>query len=311
MDQALEKSEEEGNIVWPLSFLAGKALAPSCDINMKYNCACEECRCAEAPELDLQSASLQLHVFTSRADEIHNSLIEGVIDGQSLTASLPSFLFTCQPFFNFLESTARNTTNETSPLPESKHSQLLDLSEILANRLENLVLTFTNNGLLPLDETEPNSISHFHIGQCELGPMRVTIFRYCQPMPYLGQVNTGLYKCMRWNVDRMEATTQQVQDGVEMEIDCTEYYFLCFEDVHTLPEEDSESFSYGSVRVWSIGQWIQVFPETNDCNEWILCRIPEGIYLKRVILGSEEPSCRNATDCLLQLLQLDQKSSSQ
>lgn len=292
--------------VEPLSFLASATLVPSCDRDVICSCTCDTSNCCEE-ERDLLAANLQMH-FISRADDIHKNLVEGLSDGESLAASLPIFLFTCQPYFNYLESTARSSLNEKSPLSVSTRFKLLDFSETLVNKLENLVLTFFRQELIPLDETDPNSVSHFHIGQCELGPMRVTIFRYCQPTPYLGLVNTGLYKRMRWNVDRVEDTSQKEQNE-GMEMDNTEYYFLCFEDA--LPDGDVEGISYGSiVREWSIGQWIQAFPETNDINEWILCQIPQGTYLKRVILGPEEPSCHIATDCLLQLLMLDHNNLS-
>ncbi|KAJ0050628.1 hypothetical protein NL108_004989, partial [Boleophthalmus pectinirostris] len=91
-------------------------------------------------------------------------------------------------------------------------------------------------------------ISHFHIGQFGYGPLRVTIFRYCQLTPYLAQVDTGLHKRMRWNVDQLG----------EVKTD-TEHYFLCCENVDTL--------SGGVVRMWSIGQWIQVSPETDDIDD--------------------------------------------
>lgn len=47
------------------------------------------------------------------------------------------------------------------------------------------------------------SVSQFCIGQSQLGHLRLTVFRYCVPTPYLSQVNTGLYKRMRWNVEKL------------------------------------------------------------------------------------------------------------
>lgn len=35
------------------------------------------------------------------------------------------------------------------------------------------------------------------------------MFRYCQPMPYLAQADTGLYKRMRWNVERLRDEQQR------------------------------------------------------------------------------------------------------
>lgn len=48
-----------------------------------------------------------------------------------------------------------------------------------------------------------SSVSHFCAGRTQLGQMKLTIFRYCKPTPYLGWADTGLYKRMRWNVERL------------------------------------------------------------------------------------------------------------
>lgn len=55
-------------------------------------------------------------------------------------------------------------------------------------------------------------MSHFCIGQSQLGGLRLTTFRYSKPAPYLAQVDTGLYKRMRWNVDRLWDELQQQMD---------------------------------------------------------------------------------------------------
>ncbi|XP_072319719.1 UPF0575 protein C19orf67 homolog [Eucyclogobius newberryi] len=267
------------------SSLASVALAPPCG----KNCTCYKCFGLE------WSLKKQLHFLMGKADDIQKNFFEVVSDREACAASVKSFLFTCQPYFNHLESIVRG------PLSESNHPSLYtlsDFSQTLCNKLESLILTCASNNLLSLDETDPDSISHFHIGQCGLGPLRVTIFRFCQPTPYLAQVDTGYYKRMRWNVDRLG----------QMETDNTEFYFLCCEGVNTLPAGASHSASHGGI-VWSLGQWVQASPETDDINDWILCEVPQGAYLKRVILGSEEPSCRVATDQLLQLLTLDQSST--
>jgi len=36
----------------------------------------------------------------------------------------------------------------------------------------------------------------------------VTAFRYCKPTAYLAQADTGLYKRMRWNVERLRDERQ-------------------------------------------------------------------------------------------------------
>ncbi|XP_072319720.1 UPF0575 protein C19orf67 homolog [Eucyclogobius newberryi] len=284
-----------------LSSLASVALAPPCVKGPNCNCTCDKCFGLDSQERikpNLKSLKRKLHFLMGKADDIQKNFFEVVSDREACAASVKSFLFTCQPYFNHLESIVRG------PLSESNHQslytrfQLFDFSQTLCNKLESLILTCASNNLLSLDETDPDSISHFHIGQCGLGPLRVTIFRFCQPTPYLAQVDTGYYKRMRWNVDRLG----------QMETDNTEFYFLCCEGVNTLPAGASHSASHGGI-VWSLGQWVQASPETDDINDWILCEVPQGAYLKRVILGSEEPSCRVATDQLLQLLTLDQSST--
>ncbi|CAL1601667.1 unnamed protein product [Knipowitschia caucasica] len=293
-------SNEAYTAVETLSLLADVPLASLCGKHTNYSCVCDTCCCLDEGSVDsnMQPVDLQLHFFLNKADNIQRSLSEKVSGREEYASTVKSFLFICQPYFLHLESTARSPWDENNLLSESMRSQMFDFSQILCNKLENLVLTCASKDLLPLDETEPDSITHFYIGQCGLGSMTVTIFRYCQPTPYLAEVNTGLYKRMRWNVDHPGA----------MEADDTEYYFLCCEDVDVLPDGDNPTFSQSaSVRMWSIGQWLQVSPETEDINDWTLCRVPQGTYLKRVILGREEPSCCIATDCLLQLLMLDQK----
>lgn len=72
-----------------------------------------------------------------------------------------------------------------------------------------------------------SSISHFAIGQSNIRGLRLTTFVYCKPAPYLAQVNTGLYKCMRWNVDLpgSQSAASEVWDGKSKELDVEK---LCF-----------------------------------------------------------------------------------
>lgn len=44
---------------------------------------------------------------------------------------------------------------------------------------------------------------------------------YCKPAPYLAQGNTGLYKCMRWNVDLPgnQAEASEAWDGKSEDLD--------------------------------------------------------------------------------------------
>lgn len=50
------------------------------------------------------------------------------------------------------------------------------------------------------------SVSHFYIGQGQVGNIKLSIFRYCQHTPFLASASTGLYKRMRWNVERKKGT---------------------------------------------------------------------------------------------------------
>uniref|UniRef100_A0A673D0E1 Si:ch211-214c7.5 n=1 Tax=Sphaeramia orbicularis TaxID=375764 RepID=A0A673D0E1_9TELE len=163
-----------------------------------------------------------------------------------------------------------------------------------------------NNGkavvssVLTVSSYHSTSVSHFYIGQFCLGQIRVTTFRYCKPTPYLARVNTGLYKRMRWNVQRLE---------YEMELQTDkEHFFLCYEDVLVRHAESDRNIQgvpqSNMVRMWSIGKWVQVDPnpDTEDIYEWILCEVPKANYQTLLLLGTDEPSCCTATDFLQQLL---------
>lgn len=44
---------------------------------------------------------------------------------------------------------------------------------------------------------------------------------YCRPAPYLAQADTGLYKCMRWNVEVLggQAAANNAWDGKSEDAD--------------------------------------------------------------------------------------------
>uniref|UniRef100_A0A665U275 Si:ch211-214c7.5 n=1 Tax=Echeneis naucrates TaxID=173247 RepID=A0A665U275_ECHNA len=213
------------------------------------------------------------------------------LDRDSLAAVIPSFLRTCQPYFNHLESTARSTVSQYTSTPDIC-TKLLDFSQQLCDRLEQLVLAFASYNLLCLNESEPNSTSHFCIGQSRLGQLKMTVFRYCKATPYLARVDTGLYKRMRWNVERLQNKPKEVADE-EQNGDSKEA------EAETVGDTE-----YGTVRMWSIGQWVQVNPNptTDDIYDWITCEVPQAIYHRLLFLGSDEPSSSGATDYLQQLL---------
>ncbi|XP_047434135.1 UPF0575 protein C19orf67 homolog [Mugil cephalus] len=300
----------------PLLFLADVALAPPCGEHVP-------CRCLEVRrmEISLQSIQRQLQFLTSKADDLQDCLVNGThgcVEKESLAAAVLSFLYICQPYFNHLESTARGIVAQHLSAYRHSHNGkgLLDFSQQLCERLEQLLLTCSSYSLC-LDEAEPTSVSHFCIGQIHLGQLRLTIFRYCKPMPYLARVDTGLYKRMRWNVERLgrgqpqddkEQTGQREGREAETGHD-TDYYFLCYEDIsnpHAEADRDNSGVSSHSkvVRMWSIGQWVQVNPDpdTENISDWIICEVPQATYHRLLFLGREEPSSCSATDCLQQLL---------
>ncbi|XP_013860299.1 UPF0575 protein C19orf67 homolog isoform X2 [Austrofundulus limnaeus] len=288
-----------------LLLLADVSLAPPCGRS-----ACCSYSEEKRNERSLQEDQLQLQLqsLLSKADDLHDCLISGLghVEKESLHAAVSSFLFSCQPYFNHLESRARSTVSQYSHVPADMCSKLLEFSQQLCDRLEQLLLTYATHGILSLNETEPDSVSHFCVGQTQLGRLKLTIFRYCKPTPYLARTNTGLYKRMRWNVERLRDQQEDggaEEDGEEAHID---YYFLCYEDIpNPCAESDSEGAGHdGLVRMWSIGQWIQVNPDpsTEDINDWILCEVPEGDYNRLLLLGHDEPSSCSATDYLQQLL---------
>uniref|UniRef100_A0A3Q2YCE2 Uncharacterized protein n=1 Tax=Hippocampus comes TaxID=109280 RepID=A0A3Q2YCE2_HIPCM len=158
----------------------------------------------------------------------------------------------------------------------------------LCDVLERLVLDSASCNLLTLDQTDPDNMSDFCIGQIELQRLRlsVTMFRYCKPTPYLARFNTGVFKRMRWNW-----------------LSSPPSYYLCCEDTPNI-HADSDKYDITVVRMWSIGQWVQVKPDPNTESivDWVLCDVPEGDFEKLLFLGEQEPSSHRATDQLLKLL---------
>ncbi|KAK6300465.1 hypothetical protein J4Q44_G00285630 [Coregonus suidteri] len=243
----------------------------------------------------LRPIEQQLQYLLNKADEFQAHLLyrRDNLQKENFARVVPTFLRTCQPYFTYLESTARSSLPQRTPLPVYIRSR----------------------------EAEPASISHFYIGKCQIDSVRLSIYRYCCPAPYLAGVDTGLYKRMRWNVERPRESLQQETDG-EMEGETeedkpvagkeratkTDYYFLCYEDVPEEPAEGGDGEGKGEtvaignvVRMWSIGQWVQTQPEpvTDDIYEWVLCWVPQAQYHRLLCLGGEEPTACSATDCLL------------
>ncbi|KAL6481652.1 hypothetical protein MHYP_G00097320 [Metynnis hypsauchen] len=293
--------------------------------------------CLKMMDEKLHPIEEQLQYLLNKADEFQTHLIHSGdrLQSEGFARVVPTFLHTCQPYFTYLESTARNSSPDRTPLPTYIHTRLLQFSEQLCSRLEQLLIMYASFGYLSLEEENPLCISHFYIGQCQVDNIRLSIFRYCLPSPFLTSTDSGLYKRMRWNVERVRETEggggggqeekkergmggTQVTESAEKEEkkeerlegeqdSATEYYFLCCEDVPVLEGGEAVREMRAedrAVRTWSIGQWVQTYPdpETEDIYEWVLCTVPQGQYRELLCLGVEEPSSCIATDCLLELL---------
>ncbi|KAK9981342.1 hypothetical protein ABG768_000888 [Culter alburnus] len=250
----------------------------------------------------------QLQYLLNKADEFQTQLLwsRDCLQNYEFAHIVPMFLQTCQPYFTYLESTARNSNPFRPPLSTYIRTQLLQFSQQLCSRLEQLMLLYASFSFVSLEESDPLSISHFYIGQCQIDNTKLSIFRYCCPTPFLASASTGLYKRMRWNVER------EIQgEGEGKTYDSAEFYFLCCEDVMEAEDnkngdgrcegENTERESRVA-RIWSIGQWVQTYPDPEDITDWVLCSVPCGQYKQLLCLGDEEPSSCTATDCLLGVL---------
>ncbi|KAK2816840.1 hypothetical protein Q5P01_025031 [Channa striata] len=104
----------------PLLLLADVALAPLSGDSA--TCSFLE---AQGMEMSLRSMQLQLHFFLDKADDLHSCLVngQGHLETDALAAAVMSFLCTCQPFFNHLESTVRRSRPQHTALPLNIHTQ--------------------------------------------------------------------------------------------------------------------------------------------------------------------------------------------
>uniref|UniRef100_H3B7D7 Uncharacterized protein n=1 Tax=Latimeria chalumnae TaxID=7897 RepID=H3B7D7_LATCH len=256
----------------------------------------------------LQPIEQQLKYLLKKAEEFQMHLLysRDRIRKEEFARAVPVFLQTCQPYFEYLESTVRSVLPGKKLLPNYIQKRLLQFSQQLASSLEQLVLMFASFGYILLEETDPCSISCFYRGQFRLGPSyHVSIFRYCIGTPYTAALEPRhLYKRMRWNVDIMEELSNG--DGSEPR---TEFYFLCYRDTEPELGVTNQSAAKNVTttkphRLWSIGRWIQTEPDPtqSDLFSWILCKQPKGDYESLLTIGFEEPSQILATDLLVELL---------
>ncbi|XP_067876924.1 UPF0575 protein C19orf67 homolog [Heterodontus francisci] len=269
----------------------------------------------EVPQYDitlmeekLQPIEQQLQYLLKKAEEFQTHLVysRDRIHNEEFARAVPIFVKTCQPYFAYLESTARSIHSDRKPLPEYIQKRLLQFSQQLASSLEQLVLMYASFGFISLEETDPCR-GEFRLGHW----FRVSIFRYCMPVPYTAAKEpTLLFKKIRWNVDISEGTS--FGDAAKP---CTEYYFLCFKEASQVMENSqagskSTTATAKSRRLWSIGRWIQVEPAPGepDLLCWFLYKQPRGDYELLITIGFEEPTQIAATDLLVDIL-LSQRSA--
>ncbi|XP_062891717.1 UPF0575 protein C19orf67 homolog [Mobula hypostoma] len=257
-------------------------------------------------EEKLQPIEQQLQYLLKKAEEFQTHLVysRDRIHNEEFARAVPVFVKTCQPYFAYLESTARSIHSDRKPLPEYIQKRLLQFSQQLASSLEQLVLMYASFGFISLEETDPCSISYFYRGEFHLGLcFRISIYRYCMPVPYtVTKEPSQLFKKIRWNVDINGGTAfgDTTEPG-------TEYYFLCYKETSQVMDnhQGSKGATTGkSRRLWSIGRWVQVEPPPGeqDLLRWFLYKQPRGDYELLVTIGFEEPTQIAATDLLVDIL---------
>ncbi|XP_004715544.1 UPF0575 protein C19orf67 homolog [Echinops telfairi] len=251
-------------------------------------------------ETMLSPVTEQLRYLLKKADDFQSYLLysRDRVQKEQLAKAMPTFLKMCEPYFLYLEAAARSAPPIYGALQELVRKGLLEISQQLTLRLEQLVLMYASFGYVDLEETEPLSISCFFCGSFSLGPSHeVSIFRYCAPAAYTAsRYPRYLYKKMRWN---LETTPEPSSRGQDAHVD---YYFLCYRDTW---EDTGKSPANSCVQIqklWSIGRWVPLGPVEDDLYSWILCPQPPGDYQQLLTIGFEEPSHVLATDLLVQIL---------
>nr|XP_021487845.1 UPF0575 protein C19orf67 homolog [Meriones unguiculatus] len=242
----------------------------------------------------------QLRYLLRKADDFQSYLLysRDRVQKEQLAKAMPTFLKMCEPYFLYLEAAARSVPPIYGALQELVRKGLLEISQQLTLRLEQLVLMYASFGFVDLEETNPLSISCFFCGRFSISPSHdVSIFRYCTPAAYTAShFPRYLYKKMRWN---LEATTEASSHGPDSRVD---YYFLCYRDTWEDTGQGPANSCPQIQKLWSIGRWISLGPAEDDLDSWILCPQPPGDYQQLLTIGFEEPSHVLATDLLVQIL---------
>ncbi|XP_066109420.1 UPF0575 protein C19orf67 homolog [Saccopteryx bilineata] len=242
----------------------------------------------------------QLRYLLKKADDFQSYLLysRDRVQKEQLAKAMPTFLKICEPYFLYLEAAARNVTPIYGALQALVRKGLLEISQQLTLRLEQLVLMYASSGFVDLEETDPLSISCFFCGRFSISPSHeVSIFRYCAPAAYTAsRLPRYLYKKMRWN---LETTPEHSSWGHDSHVD---YYFLCYRDTWEDTGKSPANSCPQIQKLWSIGRWVPLGPAEDDLYSWILCPQPPGDYQQLLTIGFEEPSHMLATDLLVQIL---------
>ncbi|KAK7798989.1 hypothetical protein U0070_000376 [Myodes glareolus] len=242
----------------------------------------------------------QLRYLLRKADDFQSYLLysRDRVQKEQLAKAMPTFLTMCEPYFLYLEAAARSVPPIYGALQELVRKGLLEISQQLTLRLEQLVLMYASFGFVDLEETNPLSISCFFCGRFSISPSHdVSIFRYCTPAAYTAShFPRYLYKKMRWN---LETTTEASSQGPDSHVD---YYFLCYRDTWEDAGQGPANSCPQIQKLWSIGRWMPLGPAEDDLDSWILCPQPPGDYQQLLTIGFEEPSHVLATDLLVQIL---------
>ncbi|XP_006100389.1 UPF0575 protein C19orf67 homolog [Myotis lucifugus] len=242
----------------------------------------------------------QLRYLLKKADDFQSYLLfsRDRVQKEQLAKAMPTFLKMCEPYFLYLEAAARSVPPIYGALQELVRKGLLEISQQLTLRLEQLVLMYASFGFVELEETDPLSISCFFCGRFSISPSHeVSIFRYCAPAAYTtSRFPRYLYKKMRWN---LETTPDPSSRGQDSHVD---YYFLCYRDTWEDTGKSPANSCPQIQKLWSIGRWVPLGPAEDDLYSWILCPQPSGDYQQLLTIGFEEPSHMLATDLLVQIL---------
>ncbi|XP_069857933.1 UPF0575 protein C19orf67 homolog isoform X1 [Dipodomys merriami] len=242
----------------------------------------------------------QLRYLLRKADDFQSYLLYSRerVQKEQLAKAMPTFLKMCEPYLLYLEAAGRSAPPIYGGLQEVIRKGLLEISQQLTLRLEQLVFMYASFGFVDLDETDPLSISCFFCGRFSISPAHeVSIFRYCSPAPYTAaRFPRYLYKKMRWN---LEVTPEPNSRGQDPHVD---YYFLCYRDTWEDTGQSPANSCPQIQKLWSIGRWVPLGPPEDDLYSWILCPQPPGDYQQLLTIGFEEPSHMLATDLLVQVL---------